>query len=272
MPASLTDFSNFVFGVLPLFTAVKGDKVGIQIESQRNLVTKVLTCLEVTDNVIEEALDLNCDCIVTFHPLIFSGINTFRTSNRVERCVASLIRNDIALLSVHTCFDSHYHGTNVDLAKRLGLNITGFIQPNEFDKNYGMGVLASTSKPMNLRDFAAQVSEMFHCFAKVTEGKSDSVESVAIVAGSGISFLSDVLTKKVDVFLTADVKYHSFHEAKEHVSIIDIGHYEMEQFVPAGLKDLLELNAKGTEHESIMFYASTTNTNPVYYIDNSTTN
>ena len=88
----------------------------------------------------------------------------------------------------------------------------------------------------------------------------DSAKRIAIVAGSGMSFYDAALAAHADVFITADVKYHAFHAARGHIGLIDPGHFEMEQFVPSGLCELLRCHIPGVE-----FMVSKTVTMPASY-------
>lgn len=93
------------------------------------------------------------------------------------------------------------------------------------------------------------------------------IRRVAIVGGSGASFIDDALAANVDAFITADLKYHDFHRTEGLLTLIDAGHYEMEQFVPIGLAALVEEIAE-KENEALTVMRSQTVPNPILYYPN----
>lgn len=228
----LSEFHRVVDFVLPPATAMPGDNIGLQVSSVRGTAQNVLVCLEVTDGVLREADALRCDAILTFHPLIYAPISHFDLSDRVSRLVSELIRRDIALLCVHTAFDAFPQGTNHVLAKRLGL------QPLRPLDESGMGLIASAPS-MTFDSFIDRVVEVCGSPVRFVSSPVDVIHTVAIVSGSGMSWFDHAVAQSVDVFLTADVKYHAFHAASGVVGLVDPGHFEMEQFVPEAIVETL---------------------------------
>ncbi len=226
---------------------MSGDAVGLQVAPKRPEVTRVSVCLEITDGVVAEAISQGADAIVTFHPLIYSPLRVIDRSERVGRIVADCIAADIAVYSVHTTYDAYQHGTNLLLCSALGCTPGGPLvqkhiqkQDQKHDRPHGMGLLATCDIAYD--DLVQKVADVCGGPVRHCPAPSQSVTRVAIVAGSGMSFYDDALASGADVFITADVKYHAFHAATGHIGLIDPGHFEMEQFVPAGLCELLQQN------------------------------
>jgi putative NIF3 family GTP cyclohydrolase 1 type 2 len=92
------------------------------------------------------------------------------------------------------------------------------------------------------------------------------IKRIAIVGGSGSSFLESALDAKADAFISADISYHTFHRAENNIMLIDPGHYEMEQFVPEGLADALNKEFPNGSIDNIL--VSKIVTNPVHYYPN----
>ncbi len=247
---------------LPASEAMSGDRLGIQVEPPRHRVSRVLTCLEITDAVLDEAVDRRCDCIVTFHPLIFEPLAELRPSNRVGRCVMRAIAHGIAIISIHTTLDAHPHGTNAQLASILGLQVEQPLLPSAAREGYGIGVIARLQEPLAPSQLAQRVAERLGTTIRYCTGSKDSIERVALVAGSGASLLPVVLDHGVDAFITADVKYHTFHRASGHITLIDAGHFEMEQHVPATLAQILKQCVK-RHGLSLDIIPSTIRTTPI---------
>ncbi|MDZ4746239.1 MAG: Nif3-like dinuclear metal center hexameric protein [bacterium] len=224
----LSEFHRVVDFVLPPSTAMPGDNIGMHIDSRRGTANNVLVCLELTDAVLTEADALDCDVILTFHPLIYEPLTRIDRSRRVGGLVCGLIERDIALLCVHTSFDVFPQGTNYLLALHLGLTPLGTLDAS------GMGLIASADA-VPFASFIRQLGEVCGGPVRYVAPTNEVVSLVAIVGGSGMSFFDRAVQSGVDVFVTADVKYHAFLAAHGVVGLADPGHYEMEQFVPEGL-------------------------------------
>ncbi|MFA6572120.1 MAG: Nif3-like dinuclear metal center hexameric protein [Bacteroidota bacterium] len=250
--------------ILPRETAIEGDRIGLQIQSGRNEIQNLLFTIEVDDKVIEEAVKLKCDCIITFHPLIFFPLTSIQDTDRVGKLTTKLISNSISLISIHTNFDSYSKGTSRIFANLLGLETKRFLIPDKSVSGRGMGVIACPKNSLKLDDLISRLHSICNAPIRYTIGKkSDKIESVAIVGGSGTAFFEDAISAGVDAFITADISYHTFHRAKGRLTLIDAGHYEMEQFVPLGLMNLLKENLKDSEINS--YKLSKQLTNPVLY-------
>jgi dinuclear metal center YbgI/SA1388 family protein len=109
------------------------DNVGLLVGDPEAGVTSVLTCLDVTDAVVAEAIEKGCELIVAHHPLIFSKIGSINPTNEQGRIIYKLIKNDIGLLVAHTNLDAALDGVSFVLANILGLDNLRFL-----DKNYSI--------------------------------------------------------------------------------------------------------------------------------------
>ena len=255
----LSELQQTIERILPSQFAMPGDAIGVQIDGTAE-VNRILVCLEVNNAVIDEATTLQCDTLITFHPLIYSPLRTITSTDRVGGLVQRLIRNGIALISVHTAYDAFPQGTNAILAEKLGLQINAPLMSSS-QEGFGMGLVARTPAPMHIDDFVALVQEVCGGPVKYVEPTSRVVNTVAMVAGSGMSFFDAAVSSGADTFLTADVKYHGFHAAHNVIGLVDPGHYEMEQFVPAGLSALLSQHIKA----DVTINTSRVVTNPIRY-------
>lgn len=236
----LSEFQQRVESVFIPSAAISGDNVGMHVDSRRALVSNVLVCLEVTDAVISEASRLACDAIIAFHPLIYTPLMRVNQQERVGRLVSSLIASDIALYCVHTAYDVHPQGTNRKLADKLDLASVCSIEPSASNPDFGMGIIATPEIPLSMTQLVSRVQESCNCTSvRWLDAPSANIRSVAIVAGSGSSFIDAAVIAGADVIITADVKYHTFLAAEGHIGIIDPGHFEMEQFVPDGIIETL---------------------------------
>ena len=107
------------------------DNIGLLIGNQENEATGILVCHDALENVVDEALAKNCNVIVCFHPIIFSGLKKITGKNYVERVVIKAIQNNIAIYAVHTALDNHKEGVNKIFCDALGLINTKILVPKQ---------------------------------------------------------------------------------------------------------------------------------------------
>lgn len=105
----------------PLAYAEDFDNVGLLVGNIETEMTGILVCHDALENVIAEAIAKNCNLIVCFHPIVFSGLKKITGKNYVERVVLKAIKNDIAIYAVHTALDNHKNGVNKIFCDALGL-------------------------------------------------------------------------------------------------------------------------------------------------------
>ena len=115
----------------PLAYQESYDNAGLLVGSGQTDVTGVLFTLDVTEKVVEEAVERNCNLIVAHHPLIFKGLKKLNGNNYVERTVIKAIKNDIAIYAIHTNLDHIENGVNRKIAERLGLENVRVLAPKK---------------------------------------------------------------------------------------------------------------------------------------------
>jgi dinuclear metal center YbgI/SA1388 family protein len=115
----------------PLAYAEDFDNVGLLVGDQEAIATAVLVCHDALENVIEEAIAKNCNLVVCFHPILFSGLKKITGKNYVERAIIKAIKNDIAIYAVHTALDNHKDGVNKIFCNALGLVNTKILIPKQ---------------------------------------------------------------------------------------------------------------------------------------------
>ena len=115
----------------PLAYAEDFDNVGLLVGNPETTATGILVCHDALESVIDEAAAKNCNLVVCFHPIIFSGLKKLNGSNYVERAVIKAIRNDIAIYAVHTALDNHSDGVNKIFCDALGIKNPAILVPKE---------------------------------------------------------------------------------------------------------------------------------------------
>lgn len=118
-----------MFAPLPLQEGY--DNAGLQVGFTETEVKRALLCLDVTEEVIDEAIASECNLIVSHHPLIFHSLKKITGRNYVERCLMKAIRNDIAIYAAHTNLDNAPGGVNFKMAEKLGLKNIRILVPKQ---------------------------------------------------------------------------------------------------------------------------------------------
>ncbi|WP_234567635.1 Nif3-like dinuclear metal center hexameric protein [Rhodohalobacter sp. 614A] len=129
----MSHITNFIHQWAPPGIKMSYDNVGLLLGDPNAPVSKILVCLDVTEPVVDEAIDKNCELIVSHHPLIFNKISSINPTNEEGRIIYKMIRNNIALLTAHTNLDAALDGVSFVLANNLGLDNLQFL-----DKSYNI--------------------------------------------------------------------------------------------------------------------------------------
>lgn len=133
MNIQVRHISTFLHEWAPPSTKLDYDNVGLLIGDPSQNVSRILTCLDVTLDVVDEAIEKNCDLIVSHHPLIFKGIKRINPTNEKGEIIFKLIRNNIGVLAAHTNLDAALDGVSFVMAEKLGLDNLKFL-----DKSYNI--------------------------------------------------------------------------------------------------------------------------------------
>lgn len=126
---TIKDIIKILEQMAPLAYAEDFDNVGLLTGNAEDVATGVLVCHDALENVIEEAIAKNCNFIVCFHPILFSGLKKITGKNYVERAIIKAIKNEIAIYAVHTALDNHMQGVNKIFSNALGLTNTTVLIP-----------------------------------------------------------------------------------------------------------------------------------------------
>lgn len=239
----------------PISYAEKWDNVGLQVGTMNKEITSIIVSLDLTKEVIEEAINKKANLIICHHPAIFSPLKVIDSDTYLGSMLNSLIKNDITLYVMHTNFDHSRYGMNVILGKKLGLEEMKFF--DVIDDDSGLGVVGAI-KRKRADDFISDIKIEFGIQSVRYIGNlSDLIKKVAIIGGSGSSYFELALKHDVDLFITGDVTYHKALDSKNFgLNVLDIGHY----FESHGIKELKEiLESKGIK---VPIIVSNINTNP----------
>ncbi len=349
----------------PLENAENFDNVGLLVGDATTEVTGILITLDTLESVVDEAVAKGCNLIVSFHPIIFKGLQRLNGTTYVERAVIKAIKNNIAIYSMHTALDNSPLGVNYAICRALDIEDPGILIASQdaikklttyvpeadaeqlqnalFDAgagkmgNYshcgftvegsgsfmpgskanptkgkkgeihyekeaqihmtfpksaekrvlkalfdhhpyeevayevyalenrhqhqGMGMIGNLSKPMTEEDFIIYIKDRMHTpVVRHSNLLGRKVQKVAVLGGSGAFAIAAARNSGADVFVTSDIKYHQFFEAEENILLLDIGHFESEQFTKNLLADYLKKKIP-----NFAISLSEVRTNPINY-------
>ena len=254
----LKDITNIIEKWSPLDQAETLDNVGLLVGNPNNNVDKALITIDATEDVIDEAINQNCNLVITFHPIIFSGIKQITEKTYVERVVEKAIKNDINIYAIHTNLDNNPKGVNYKIAKRLSLKNTSLLLKKD-NNEFGMGMIGELNNELSefeFFEFLKLKMNVKHIKHSPLLGKK--IKKIAVLGGSGSFAIEEAIRQKADCYVTADLKYHDYFKAEKKIILADIGHYESEHFTKQLILDFL--NEKIPKFACII---SKTNTNPV---------
>lgn len=364
MSVLIADIIQSIEQLAPLSFQENYDNAGLIIGSNTELCTGVLLALDVTEEVINEAIENNCNLIVAHHPLIFSPIKRITGKSFTERCIIKAIRHNISIYAAHTNVDNVYEGVNQEIANRLGIFNTrvlltkknvlkklvtfvpvshleqvqnalfeagcghignydscsfftdgkGTFRGNEMTNPFigergklsiepeirletifeahkekqvitallkahpyeevaydvylldnhhpkvGSGMIGELETAMDVKTFLLKIKDVFGQPMIRYTPYDKPIQKVALCGGSGAFLLSYAIQQGADAFVTADFKYHQFFDAEGKIMIVDIGHYESEQFTLEIFYRIIK-----NKFPNFAVLLSKINTNPIKY-------
>lgn len=235
---------DYINELAPWGYAEVWDNVGLMVGSRTCKVNKVLLCMDVTDKVIKEAIDLGVNLILSHHPFLFSKLNKLDFDTLKGAQISALIKNNICVISAHTNLDVAAGGVNDTLAEALGLidcNIYKSYIPDKYDIDLGMGKYGQLQDQLGFEDFISMVKQNLAINnLRIIGTQPEKVNTIAVFCGSFDGDLQSVKNQNVDVLVTGDIKYHTALDAKEMgLCIIDVGHFASEHLIVNKLYSLL---------------------------------
>ena len=230
--ATVNDILAFVETLAPRYMKMDWDNVGLLCGRKERPVRKLLVALDPFRSVIEEAIEIGADLIVTHHPLIFAGeVKAVNEDTETGRCLLMLMEHGISAINAHTNLDQAPGGINDVLARTLGLSNIEVVSPvgtDEAGNPWGL-LRAGEVSEQPLEQFLATVKQSLHCDGLRFCDGGKPVRKVAVGGGSCGGAFADAAAHGCDTLVTADVKYNQFRSAYElGINLIDAGHFHTE--------------------------------------------
>ncbi|GAA3037223.1 Nif3-like dinuclear metal center hexameric protein [Streptomyces glomeratus] len=222
----------------PAERAESWDAVGTVAGDPDQEISRVLFAVDPVQEIVDEAVKLGADLLVTHHPLYLRGTTTVAASTFKGRVVHTLIKNDIALHVAHTNADTADPGVSDALAGALDLRVVRPLVPDTSDPEgrRGLGRVCELDHPLPLRELAARAAERLPATAQGIRVAGDPeavIRTIAVSGGSGDSLFDEVRAAGVDAFLTADLRHHPASEfmagrAHRPLALLDAAHWATE--------------------------------------------
>lgn len=361
----IKEITGHLENLAPLSLQESYDNAGLLVGDKEWECSGIIVSLDVTEEVVAEALKKNCNLIVAHHPILYKGLKKLNGNNYVERTIISAIKNNIAIYAIHTNLDNIIEGVNRRIAEKLSLQNCKVLLPKpgtlkklvtfsptenaeevrsglfkagagaignynecsfnlqgegtfqamegsnphlgEIGKRHvenetrievifpagkenkiinalkechpyeevawymssldnwqdgrGSGLVGNLEQEMDENELLALLKKEFGLSViKHTPFLNKKVNRIAVCGGSGFFLLPHAQAAGVQVYITADVKYHEFFDANGTILLADIGHYESEQFTINLLTEFLQ-----QKFPNFAVQKTEINTNPVNY-------
>lgn len=181
---------------------------------------RVLVALDVTEEVVDYAINGGFDLIISHHPLIFKPLSSLSDENHISRKVIKLINSGVSVFSFHTRADIVEGGVNDILA-----DIVGLYSAEPFGEG-GLGRIGVLDEECSLEDFASSVKLSLGVDSLRVSDGYNTVKRVAVVGGDGKDFIKDAILAGADTFVSGRIGYNVMEEASEMgINLIEAGHF-----------------------------------------------
>lgn len=237
------------------------DNAGLQLGLTKDVdATGVLLSLDVTEGTIDEAISRDCNMVVSHHPLLFHPVKSITGKDYIERVIIKAIKNDIVVYAAHTNLDNAPHGVNHRIASKLGLTDLAWLEPKA-GMDGGSGLVGSLPAPTDKESFIGQVKQSFgvEC-VRYNDWNGMYVRRVAVCGGAGAFLIPNAMSADADAFITGEIGYHRFFGYEDKLLLMEIGHYESEQYTAEILREIISGAAP-----DVPVYDTNLRVNPILY-------
>lgn len=234
MTLKVKDISYIAEKFAPKILCESYDNVGLMVGNLEDNVGAILASLDCTNEVIDEAISKKCNLIFTHHPLLFKRPDSITTDTLIGKKIIKLVQNNINVYSMHTNLDSVKNGLNDILMNILGFKNCRVLEKTKWaelnSEECGIGRVTELEKTISLAELVRIVKDKLNIGSLRYIGSKDMpIKSVAVINGSGSSFLRQCKNTGVDCVITGDVTYHDASDYREmNMAVIDAGHFGTE--------------------------------------------
>lgn len=229
------------------------DNIGLILGNKSAHVTKILCCLDVTEKIINEALKLGCEMIISHHPMIFLPIDRITSDTVLGKKLLLAAENKIAIYAAHTNLDFVSNGINDYVATLLGLRNVKPLDPY-IDAAQGLGRVGDLANKVFCSVLKGEVeTALKDKYVRMIGEPYAQVKRIAVInggAGGETSYVDMAVKEGADCIITADIKHHVAMYALENgLTVIEPQHYTMEHCYISRLVQVLKIEAKAHKSE-----------------------
>jgi len=199
---------------------------GLQVEGKAQ-IKRIVSGVTASQALIDAAIELQADALLVHHGYFWKGEDQ-RIIGMKQRRIKALLANDINLLAYHLPLDVHPEvGNNVQLAERLGLTVSGPLEPNNPSN---VGLVGELDTPLSASEFAARIEQALERAPLVVDHQQP-IKRVAWCTGAAQDYIQHAIAQGADAFITGEVSERTFHEAQENnISFFAAGHHATERY------------------------------------------
>lgn len=232
---TVSDVLTFLEAIAPPDLAESWDNVGLLAGDRAQEVTKVLCALDVTEDVVAEAVENGAELIVSHHPVIFTSVSRVTGDDPTGRILRAAIQHNIALICMHTNADCAEGGVNDALASALFLTGVGHMGAGE---NRMLGRVGELPREMEPREFAGYVKECLRAGGVRYCDGGKKISRVAVGGGACGKMMDDALKCGAQAFVIGDCSYDLMQRAQAiGLTLVDAGHFPTENPMTAVFAD-----------------------------------
>ncbi len=247
--AKVGEIFEYLNELAPVSLKMDFDNVGLLVGDAEREVHKCLVALDITDEVIAEAESLGAQLIVSHHPIIFGAVKSVTADDLVGRKIIALVSKDISAVCMHTNLDIAQGGVNDALMAALSVEPQSWLEACGCDGTgdpVGCGRIGELAEPMAFEDFLTLCKSALRANGLRYHYAGRPVKKLAVMGGAGGSSLIDAVRAGCDTYVTSDIKYNSFLDAKElGINLIDADHFCTENVIVPVLADKLRTRFAG---------------------------
>lgn len=250
--------------IAPLRLQEEWDNSGFQAGHPDEECTGALVCVDVTVEVIREAVSRGCNLIVAHHPLLFRGIRQVLGRNRVERALEEALRSGVTVYSAHTSVDNAPGGVSWQMARMLGLSDCTVLSPLHSGSSDGCGIVGTLPRRLTAEALAALVKDTFSSpVARCSDPAkaAPEISRIALCGGAGSDFIPAAIAAGAQAYINSDTKLNFFLDHADDIFLIDIGHYESEKCTKH-----IFYRAISEKFPNFAVYYSDVEQNPIHYL------
>ncbi len=224
------------------------DNIGLMLGDKTASVTKILCCLDVTESVIDEAVSIGANLIISHHPFIWNPVKSITASTVQGRKILKAAKNEINIYSAHTNLDFTKDGINDYVANAIGLRNIEPLDKYVSDE-IGFGRVGELSNKVYCTVLKGEIENVLRDgYVRIIGEPLAQVKRVAVINGGGggdTAYIDMALAAKADCLITADVKHHVAMYARESgLTVIEPQHFNMEYVYISRLVQILKIEAK----------------------------